>query len=126
MKNILAFYLVFAACIGQAQRTEVKNEANKITLKWNNVERLSNGTASLQHQNIQAKHQVVNDVALLWVLPANKTIGATDIAEVLFDDLPGYKQGVALWRYKPWNSWTKPMAIQAASKMPGDDVQFYY
>jgi hypothetical protein len=65
-------------------------------------------------------------VSLLYVLANGQKLGPAEFAGVFFDDVPGYKKGVALWRYKPWNSWTKPMAMEAASKMPEDDVQFYY
>ncbi|HEX8314928.1 MAG TPA: Sip1-related alpha-galactosidase, partial [Flavisolibacter sp.] len=34
--------------------------------------------------------------------------------------------GVAIWRYKPWNSWTKPVPVSDATKMESWDVQFFY
>ncbi|MEO6454625.1 MAG: Sip1-related alpha-galactosidase, partial [Ginsengibacter sp.] len=39
---------------------------------------------------------------------------------------PHLKQGVTIWRYKPWNSWSKPIAITDATKMEASDVQFFY
>lgn len=53
-------------------------------------------------------------------LPSKAVIG------LCFGDLPGFKQGVAFWRYAPWKSWTKPMAMTRASDLQGDDVQFAY
>lgn len=45
---------------------------------------------------------------------------------LLFDSLPGFKQGMAIWRYKPWNAWTKPIPISAPDQLPDWDVQFFY
>jgi hypothetical protein len=53
-------------------------------------------------------------------------IGADEFAGVFFDEIPSLKQGVTLWRYKPWNSWTKPVALTEATKMEAWDVQFFY
>ena len=41
-------------------------------------------------------------------------------------DLPGFRRGVAFWRYAPWKSWTKPVAMAQAHDLPGDDVQCAY
>jgi raffinose synthase len=127
MKNIFVFAFLFFVSFSYAQRTEVKpGTSNSISINWNNKERLSNGLGLLQNgQSIPVRNRVTNDVTLLWTLP-NKNIAATDFAGIFFDDIAEYKQGVAIWRYKPWNSWTKPMKMEAGSKMPGDDVQLYY
>jgi beta-galactosidase len=47
-------------------------------------------------------------------------------ASVLFDSIPGFKQGMTLWRYKPWNAWTKPVPVSSPSQMEDWDVQFFY
>ncbi|MEP7143748.1 MAG: Sip1-related alpha-galactosidase [Ferruginibacter sp.] len=128
MKTFFVFILLLPVSSVFAQKTTVTfGNQNSLTLRWNGKERLSHGAASLQGNPLNSvKHKVVNDVTLLWILLNHETVNSSDIAGIFFDDAPGYKQGVALWRYKPWNSWTKPMAMEAASKMPGDDVQFYY
>ena len=43
-----------------------------------------------------------------------------------FETIPGFKQGVEIWRYKPWNSWTKPIKVQAPGDLHDWDVQFFY
>ena len=128
MKKFLFPIFLLAVSYSFAQKTEVTIDSkNKLTIKWNNKERLSNGIASIQNiEPVIAKHRLVNDVTLLYVSLNDKTVNPADFAGVFFDDAPGYNEGVALWRYKPWNSWTKPMPMQAGSKMPEDDVQFYY
>ncbi|HTE23790.1 Sip1-related alpha-galactosidase [Flavitalea sp.] len=127
MKKFLVFVLLLAASYSYSQHTEVISASNKLILKWNKKERLSGGIATIiNHKDISVKYQLVNDVTLLWMAMPPAPLKANEIAGIFFDEAPQYKQGVALWRYKPWNSWTKPMAIAAASNMPVDDVQFYY
>ena len=53
-------------------------------------------------------------------LPSRAVVGLS------FGDLPGFRQGVAFWRYAPWKSWTKPMAMTHAADLQTDDVQFAY
>ncbi len=43
-----------------------------------------------------------------------------------FAEVPGFRQGVAFWRYAPWKAWTKPMAMTAAGDLKPDDVQCAY
>lgn len=128
MKNLLLYIFFFSIshCFGQ-QTTITVDDKNNLTLKWNNTERLSHGAGSLQGNAIlPVKYRQVDDVTLLWVILSHQTLNPSDFAGIFFDDAREYKQGVILWRYKPWNSWTKPMPLETASKMPGDDVQFYY
>ncbi|MBW8880544.1 MAG: alpha-galactosidase [Asticcacaulis sp.] len=53
-------------------------------------------------------------------LPADATFG------VSFGDVPKFRQGVTFWRYAPWKSWTKPMAMATAGDLQADDVQCAY
>ena len=43
-----------------------------------------------------------------------------------FADVPGFRHGVAFWRYAPWKAWTKPMAMTAPGDLAADDVQCAY
>lgn len=49
-----------------------------------------------------------------------------DSLKFLFKNPEASSKGLAIWRYKPWNSWTKPVFIKNGSDMPESDVQFYY
>ncbi len=127
MKGFLFFILLHSLSTGFAQTATTLDSNNILTVTWNNIPRLLNGITSSPNAKLKlAVRRSDNDVSLLYVLPNGQTIAPSEFAGIFFDDMPGYKQGVALWRYKPWNSWTKPMAVQAGSKMPDDDVQFYY
>ncbi len=128
MKIYLLFFLPLFVTISYAQQTEVIVDASgKLILKWNSKERLSGGIALLQNnKSAQSQHKIVNDVVLLNVLTGNQKMNAKDYAGIFFNDAAGYKQGVALRRYKPWNSWTEPVQIKEPSQMPDWDVQFFY
>jgi raffinose synthase len=43
-----------------------------------------------------------------------------------FDSIPEMRQGITIWRYKPWNSWTKPIRISHTDEMQDWDIQFFY
>jgi len=45
---------------------------------------------------------------------------------LFFDDIPGFARGVSLWRYGPWNSWSKPVRVEGPGKLEESDVQFFY
>lgn len=128
MYKYLLSALLFLGLSARSQQTEiVTGQSNKLTIKWNNIERLVNGDAVINNnQPKKSTHRVVNDVALISILSKNENINDTAFAGIFFNDIPKYKQGVILWRYKPWNSWTKPIALSTATEMPSDDVQFYY
>lgn len=51
---------------------------------------------------------------------------ATDFTGFFFSQFPEYSQGVAFWRYKPWNSWTKPVKVSDPAQLEAWDNQFYY
>lgn len=66
----------------------------------------------------------------VWLLSLNETNSETrngkEMIGFFFNDLPGFKQGVEIWRYKPWNSWTKPLKIENPGDLHDWDVQFFY
>ncbi len=51
--------------------------------------------------------------------------GATGFG-LRFDTVPGFRQGVAFWRYAPWKAWTKPMTMAHPGDLKEDDVQCAY
>lgn len=63
---------------------------------------------------------------LLLKIVSPGTIAPAEYAGIFFDNIPGMKQGLTIWRYKPWNSWTKPIAVATAAQMQDWDVQFFY
>lgn len=128
MKQFYVLFLLVIATSCLAQKTELRlDEENRLQIGWNNVERLSNGEALLQDSSkLPVKFRLVNDVAIVWSALDGISLPANEYAGIFFDNQRYFKQGVAIWRYKPWNSWTKPMPLSTASTMPEDDVQFFY
>ena len=52
-----------------------------------------------------------------------------EFAGFFFDEIPEFATGVEIWRYKPWNSWTKPLRVSSPaelSRLNREDVQFFY
>jgi hypothetical protein len=118
--------LVLLSVAVNAQQLQI-DEADGITIKWNGVDRLNGGAAFINNnQPARVAHAIVNDVALINVLAGDGKIIDTAFSGVFFSAIPKFNRSVVLWRYKPWNSWTKPIALGAAADMPEDDVQFFY
>lgn len=68
-----------------------------------------------------------NDVHILRLLPTGRArLAAMDELAVTIDALPRMAEAVQIWRYKPWNSWTKPMHVAALTDLERDDVQLLY
>ena len=49
-----------------------------------------------------------------------------DTLGLFFAGMPGFARGVSLWRYGPWNSWSKPVRVSSPGEIHADDVQFFY
>ncbi|MFD2570176.1 Sip1-related alpha-galactosidase [Spirosoma soli] len=127
--GFLLFFLL-TTLLGVAQTISItETQANKsFSVRWGNADRLTGGTGAMQNKagSWPVQKTVRNDVALLTLQTDNADIKSQEFAGVFFDNIPQLKRGVTLWRYKPWNSWTKPIAITDATKMQDWDVQFFY
>jgi len=56
----------------------------------------------------------------------SKKRNGKEFAGFFFDEIPGFSTGVEIWRYKPWNSWTKPIRVTSPADLHDWDVQFFY
>jgi raffinose synthase len=122
---INGFILLFIISSSQAQISFEKSEMS-LAIIDGKAQRLTGGIGIIgARQGGTIKTSIKNDVALLDLIVAD-TIGVNQFAGVFFNNIPQLKQGVTIWRYKPWNSWTKPIAITDATKMQDWDVQFFY
>lgn len=59
-------------------------------------------------------------------LPEGEKHNGKEFAGFFFDEIPGFTTGVEIWRYKPWNSWTKPLRVSSPAELHDWDVQFFY
>ncbi|MDQ0638460.1 raffinose synthase [Pedobacter sp. W3I1] len=125
MHKLICSVLIFLLCGTAKAQISIETSAAKLEVKFNKKVRLMSGVGlSGQHQQA-IKSYLKNDVLLLR-LNINKALDTGQFSGVFFDNIPGLKQGVTIWRYKPWNSWTEPVAITDATKMKEWDVQFFY
>jgi hypothetical protein len=74
-------------------------------------------------ENSTGRMEHIADNMILFRFSQHDTLRT---ASVLFDSIPGFKQGMTIWRYKPWNAWTKPLPVEHPSQMENWDVQFFY
>jgi raffinose synthase len=126
MKKInLSIALLFLCCVTRAQVVIDSSQLN-LKIKFNNIVRLLNANGIVSGTKAGTIKSSVKDGVTLLKLVWPGTIKPTEFAGIFFNNIPHLKQGVTMWRYKPWNSWTKPLPIHDATKMPDWDVQFFY
>ena len=77
--------------------------------------------------NFSITKKISNNV-YIYSIRVSKAVQASakDSIGVYFNDLKNTIGEVVIWRYKPWDSWSKPIAINSAISMPDNDVQFFY
>jgi hypothetical protein len=127
MKKLLVFFLAcFSSGIICAQ-ISVRQAGGGVDISWNGKKRLSEGNAVLSGSGQAViSYQIKDEVALFRLVSKRWRAGSNDSAGIRFADPEGFGSGICIWRYKPWNSWSKPMRIPKLSAMPEDDVQFLY
>ncbi len=125
---VFLFLCLIPTSVALAQPIAVKQTGHTFSLSWAGKERLTGGTGAIQNKtgSLPVQKIIREDVALLTLLNETDAVNPQDFAGVFFDAVPQLTHGVTLWRYKPWNSWTKPIALTDATKMPDWDVQFFY
>jgi hypothetical protein len=123
---LLCFLLI--KTMANAQTLTFRETAGALEVMWGEKPRLTGGKGMIQHrtQAVPVQKTVRNDVALFSLRPDRITIPGQAFSGVFFRNIPALRHGVTLWRYKPWNSWTKPIALRDATQMKDWDVQFFY
>ena len=67
------------------------------------------------------------DVSVLRLRPGGLgRLAASDELAITVAALPQLVEAVQIWRYKPWNAWTKPMHVASFEDLQQDDVQLLY
>lgn len=117
---------MFLSCTSETHLL-VKEDNNGINILFNNVERLT-GFKSTISEDISTINVSVEDNFVVVNLEPNGNLPADpkEMIGTFFERIPEFKHGVTLWRYKPWNSWSKPILINSPSEMEDWDVQFFY
>ncbi len=125
-KCLLGIALLLISGAGIEAQISFDTSNNRLSITIGRVPRLTNGIPlAPSHNGGRIQTTVRNQVALLHLV-ATDTIGPNAFAGVFFDNIPNLQHGVTIWRYKPWNSWTKPIKVSDATEMKSWDVQFFY
>lgn len=67
------------------------------------------------------------DVVSFFLSPhGNESDSGNTFLGFFFRDIPGFKVGVALWRYGGAQCWTEPLRIDSVGQLKTWDVQFFY
>lgn len=125
MKKLIAGIIVFIYLSAQAQ-VSFDSSNRSLNINFGNVQRISNGVGLIASKEAGRVNAIVKNGVAILSLSIGSTVGSNQFAGVFFNKIPQFKQGVVIWRYKPWNSWTKPVAVADATKMQDWDVQFFY
>jgi Alpha-galactosidase len=103
---------------------------------------IENHTLSLKSLDVKTdkiiyKYNETSDIQAIFKQESENIWGVTlsmveekrngkEFAGFFFDRMTGFKTGVEIWRYKPWNSWTKPLRVNTPGDLHDWDVQFFY
>jgi raffinose synthase len=93
------------------------------------INQLSSESFSFGNENpiqVEILSKSGNIFGIYISLPKDQAFDGRNFAGFFFDSIPGFMQGVEIWRYKPWNSWTKPIKILSPAEIHDWDVQFFY
>jgi raffinose synthase len=135
---------------GEINKISISSDKNKLIVSLNSIVKVIGGVPVFENSNfnpltlsksgadfdfselekrvtVSIKKTENDNVIGIYMLPNknNSTKGA-DFTGLFFDSIPHFKRGVAIWRYKPWNAWTKPMKISEPGQLETWDVQFFY
>ncbi|MCL4539732.1 MAG: alpha-galactosidase, partial [Bacteroidetes bacterium] len=67
-----------------------------------------------------------NVVSLFLSPNGNESDSGNCFLGLFFRHVPGFKEGVALWRYGGANCWTEPLKIDSVGNLKSFDIQFFY
>ncbi|HEX8314576.1 MAG TPA: hypothetical protein VF609_06275, partial [Flavisolibacter sp.] len=99
---IITIIFCFLFCSAQTQ-ISFDTSAHFLAISSGKVLRLTKGVSFVgTGKEGQIKTSIKNNVAILGV-SLSDTVSAAQFAGIFFDKIPRLKQGVAIWRYKPWN-----------------------
>jgi raffinose synthase len=147
---ILSFFSFQSVNGAETETISITTENNKLVISLNSIVKLKGGVPVFENAGFipltisqrntkfdfsedSKKATVIvkatdNDNVVGFYIQPNGINSAKgdDFTGLFFDSFPQFKQGVALWRYKPWNAWTKPMKISTPGQLEAWDVQFFY
>jgi len=142
--------MLFLQKVSAQQKVMTKVSAKGLEFVYHGKTRFTGGKPQFQNQanslkNVLAKSNTftyefdqsadINTVITpegdnIWGMKLSLSAGekhnGKEFAGFFFDEISGFKTGVEIWRYKPWNSWTKPLRVSSPAELHNWDVQFFY
>lgn len=126
MKRVL-FFLFFLLCLPMgtyAQETAIKYK-DKVRLEKPYT--VVAGQSGHPGYTVRITPDVSGDIYTVRIEGSGAEItGNDDFAGLFFRSVPGFRQGVCLQRYEPFNSWTKPVRFERMTSFPEREVQAVY
>lgn len=134
----------------EINKISISSENNKLVLSLNSIVKVKGGVPVFENStfnplslskngddfdfsergkrvSVSIKKAENDNVIGIYLQPnKNNSTKGSDFTGLFFDSIPHFKRGVAIWRYKPWNAWTKPMKISEPGQLETWDVQFFY
>ena len=132
------------------QKVSTKVSAKGLEIVYNGKTRFTGGKPQIENRAASLKNVVAksntftykfdqsSDIQIVFTpegdniwglklsLPVAEKHNGKEFAGFFFDEISGFKTGVEIWRYKPWNSWTKPLRVSSPAELHDWDIQFFY
>ncbi|MEL7161133.1 MAG: Sip1-related alpha-galactosidase, partial [Bacteroidota bacterium] len=127
---LLALISLFYAC-STPDTLRLEERATGVTVIYENSDRLTGlqtrGPAYAKAIPPPLKVDIIDDFVAVTLTAKGAPIqGPDEFYGTFFDSIPAFRRGVSLWRYKPWNAWTRPLLIDNPRDLKDWDVQFFY
>ncbi len=140
----------FAQNVNSGNRCEVRAVDGSVSVYYGGKARLTGGLPVLQSGNSSVKRVSSSndnirfetsskpidlrmetgkngDVVSMFLSPnGNESDSGNCFLGVFFKHIPGFKEGVALWRYGGANCWTEPLKVDRVDSLKSFDIQFLY
>ena len=131
IKGFSILCLLCVSCISNNERLSIEENINGINISCEGKERLSGlktkKVSNTNQLNSTVLAKKIDDFVVITLHSNfNQDKYSEDFFGAFFDSIPNFKQGITLWRYKPWNAWSKPILIKNPKEIEDWDIQFFY
>ena len=133
MKLTLSFFALILALVSCSDSAFLRtySDGRGVNIVYDNIDRLTGLKSATAAKKLNTEApisiDIVDDFAIISLSPnGNLPENSKEFIGTFFDEIPNFKQGVTIWRYKPWNSWSKPILVKNISEIKDWDIQFFY
>ncbi len=102
------------------------DKANSDTLITTDHDNFSFGTSERSIDVSIKRSHPGNSIGIFLNPQGYDPVSHNEFIGFFFTSIPGYKQGVTFYRYKPWNAWTKPKKVHSPGDLESWDNQCFY